>query len=115
VITLLVIFFVTGRGNRHLVDIWIPRVVIAFCILLLIYFTQRAYRFKGQFDDTFLAPENLNLVRGPLAQEDYYSRGLTDYKGKPLFSAESPASVEDATLEQTAPIPQNATPESASP
>ncbi len=73
------------------VFIWLPRIIIGVCVVLLIYFTQRTYRFKGTFDESFNAPENLNLVRGPWANEEYYKRGEPGYVGKPLFEDPSEA------------------------
>lgn len=80
---------------------WLPRIIIGICVVLLIYFTQRTYRFKGTYDDSFLAPENLNLIRGPFAQKEYYKRGELGYVGKPLF--EDPEEVDSATEEMAIP------------
>lgn len=78
--------------------IWGPRILIGISIVLLVYFTQRTYRFSGLFDDTFLAEDNLNLVRGPFAPKEYYERGLLDYKASSLFPEEEASSVEDVTV-----------------
>lgn len=82
-------------------SIWLPRIIIGVCVVLLIYFTQRTYRFKGTYDDSFLAPENLNLVRGPWAEREYYKRGELGYTGKPLF--EDPEEVQSASDETEIP------------
>lgn len=97
--------FLSGETRRNY-NIWAPRILIGFALVLLVYFTQRTYRFKGTLDDTFLAPENLNLVRGPLAKDEYYRRGMPDYQGKPLFEAEptaAPAAIPDSTAAETVP------------
>jgi len=85
---------------------WIPRILIGVAILLLIYFTQVTHRFKGTYDESFLAPSNLELIRGPLAHEDYYRMGELDYKGKIPFAEELPLDMrlESATSELEIPI-----------
>jgi hypothetical protein len=70
------------------INLWGPRILIGLSILLLVYFTQRTYRFSGLFDETFLAEENLTLTRGPFAPKAYYERGEVDYQSKPLFEEE---------------------------
>jgi hypothetical protein len=96
--------------------IWTPRVLIGISIVLLIYLTQRTERFKGLLNDSFLAEENLNLVRGPFAKKEYYERGLLDYQASSLFPEEDkpleegPFSDNEPTKE-TAPVPQDATQE----
>lgn len=93
-------------------SIWLPRIIIGLCVVLLVYFTQRTYRFKGTYDDSFLAPENLNLVRGPWANKEYYKRGELGYTGKPLFEdSEVSGATETATSEIAIPaqVPQAAT------
>ncbi len=70
---------------------WIPRILIGLAIVLLVYFTWVTYSFKGTYDDTFLAEENLGLIRGPLANEKYYRMGELDYKGKDPFEDSLPA------------------------
>ena len=75
--------------------LWTPRVLVGISIVLLLYFTQRTYRFSGLFDDTFLAEENLNLIRGPLAKKEYYERGLLEYQASSLFPEEEEAFEEE--------------------
>jgi len=91
------------------IGIWLPRIIIGVCVVLLIYFTQRTYRFTGTYDDSFLALENLNRVRGPWAEKEYYKRGELGYLGKPLF--EETEAVEAATEELAVPaeVPESAT------
>ena len=73
-------------------SIWIPRILIGLSILLFIYFTEVSYRFKGTYDESFLSEDNLSLVRGPLAHEDYYRMGQLGYQGKdPFEDALTPA------------------------
>jgi len=81
---------VTGRDPQdnllRKLNLWVPRVLIGMSIVFLLYFTQRTYRFKGLWDDSFLAQDNLDLIRGPWAKKMYYERGLLDYEPKELFS-----------------------------
>ncbi|NUN94893.1 MAG: hypothetical protein HUU16_01855 [Candidatus Omnitrophica bacterium] len=74
-------------AQRKLLGYWVPRVLLGISVALLVYFVQRTFRFSGRYDETFLDPNNLGLVRGPLAKEEYYRRGEPDYVGKPLFDA----------------------------
>ena len=90
-------------------SVWAPRIIIGVCIVLLVYFTQRTYRFKGTYDETFLAPENLNLVRGPWAKEEYYKRGEMGYVGKPLFEATGEITAPTETLHLPEKLPEPAT------
>jgi hypothetical protein len=78
-----------STGPESPYALWAPRIILGVCIVLLVYFTQRTYRFRGNYDETFLAPSNLNLVRGPLAKEEYYKRGELGYVGAPLFEEAS--------------------------
>ena len=80
------------KDSNSLVE-WLPKVLIGIAILLLIYFTQVTYRFKGTYDDSFLAEDNLGLIRGPLANSDYYRMGELDYRGKDPFEDALPADV----------------------
>ena len=82
-----------AEQSNSSIALWIPRVLIALSVLLLIYFTQVSYRFKGTYDDSFLAEENMSLIRGPLAHEDYYRMGQLDYKGADPFEDSLPADV----------------------
>jgi len=89
--------------------VWIPRALIALAVLLLIYFTQVSYRFKGTYDETFLAEENLSLIRGPLAHEDYYRMGQLDYEGADPFEDTLPADVKmpSVTPDVEIPLPED--------
>ena len=58
------------RNDSFPLSVWIPRALIGLSIVLLIYFTWITHLFKGTYDESFLAPENLGLVRGPLANEE---------------------------------------------
>lgn len=101
--------FLAPKPYRDLLELWIPRALIGLSIVLLVYFTQRAYRFKGTYDDSFLDLNNLNLVRGPLATEEYYKRGLPDYHGSPLFSATGEADISIPAEGLAEELPQSAT------
>jgi len=90
-------------------SLWVPRILIGISLVLLVYFTQRTYRFKGLFDETFLAEDNLELIRGPWAKKEYYERGLLDYKPKMFFEEEKEPGQESVSVEEigeaTAEIP----------
>jgi hypothetical protein len=90
-------------------SIWLPRIIIGVCVVLLIYFTQRTYRFSGKFDETFNAPENLNLVRGPWAKNEYYKRGELGYVGKPLFEDSEAVGSATGEVEMPTELLQSAT------
>lgn len=91
-------------------NLWIPRVLIAIAVLLLVYFTQRTYRFKGLFDESFLAEENLELSRGPFAKKEFYERGEVDYQGKlPPFVEEFEEEERDLSQLETSIAPPDAT------
>ncbi|GMV66298.1 MAG: hypothetical protein KJ050_14375 [Candidatus Omnitrophica bacterium] len=97
-------------NQDSLFTIWAPRIIIGFCVVLLIYFTQRTYRFSGVYDETFLDPANLNLVRGPWAKFEYYKRGELGYVGTPLFSATDEIETGTETVDDlSASIPSEAT------
>lgn len=98
-----------AEEQESLFSIWVPRVTIGFCVILLIYFTQRTYRFSGAYDETFLDPANLNLVRGPWAKEMYYKRGDLGYEGESLFSATAEVEASTEAIEVPPAPPSEAT------
>lgn len=69
-------------------SVWGPRVLITLSTIIAVFLMIRVERFDGKWDDTFLAEENLQLIRGPLAKREYYEKGLPDYQSKSLFGDE---------------------------
>ena len=84
-----------AQGKSLPLSVLIPRVLIGVAVVLLVYFTQVTYRFKGTYGDTFLAKENLEMIRGPLADKEYYRMGQLDYQGKDPFEDTLPV---DSTI-----------------
>ncbi len=103
----IVAVLVMPAAQRKLLGYWMPRVLIGISVVLLVYFVQRTFRFSGRYGESFLDPNNLGLVRGPLAKEEYYRRGEPDYVGKPLFDVtdelEIAPDLGDARLSEVSP------------